>query len=139
MVDKPWYYQGLRFECTQCGNCCTGCSGYVWVNKQEVEQLTSEARVADSEKFKRMYVRNIGIRKSLREYSNGDCIFFDNKTRTCTVYKARPRQCRTWPFWHSNLCTRDAWKETCKVCPGSGTGKLYQLGAIEQNRKVIRI
>ena len=28
--------RGLRFECTQCGDCCTGAPGYVWVNKAEI-------------------------------------------------------------------------------------------------------
>ena len=27
---EPWYRDGLRFQCTQCGNCCTGDPGVVW-------------------------------------------------------------------------------------------------------------
>ncbi len=27
--SAPWYAEGLRFACTQCGNCCTGPSGVV--------------------------------------------------------------------------------------------------------------
>ena len=31
-ADSPeWYRDGLRFECTRCGACCTGAPGYVWV------------------------------------------------------------------------------------------------------------
>ena len=26
----PWYADGLSFECTMCGNCCTGPPGAVW-------------------------------------------------------------------------------------------------------------
>ena len=63
---------------------------------------------------------------------NGDCVFFDNKTRKCRVYAARPRQCRTWPFWDSNIRTPEAWAETCQVCPGSGKGRLYQLEEIQR-------
>ena len=33
---KPWYAEGLRFKCTECGQCCTGAPGYVWVNEEEV-------------------------------------------------------------------------------------------------------
>ena len=62
-----------------------------------------------------------------RRSTNGDCVFFDGKTRKCRVYAARPRQCRTWPFWDSNIRTPEAWAATCEVCPGSGTGRLYQL------------
>ena len=63
----------------------------------------------------------------------------DGDTRRCTVYDARPRQCRTWPFWDSNLRTPEDWEETCRVCPGSGTGRLYQIDQIESQRKVMRI
>ncbi|MFM7740581.1 MAG: YkgJ family cysteine cluster protein, partial [Planctomycetota bacterium] len=28
---EPWYKDGLRFQCSQCGDCCTGGAGYVWV------------------------------------------------------------------------------------------------------------
>jgi Fe-S-cluster containining protein len=64
---------------------------------------------------------------------------FDPQTRKCRAYEARPRQCRTWPFWASNLESPAAWEHTCQVCPGSGQGKLYQLTDIEAQRQVIRI
>ena len=35
-TDLPWYGGGLRFTCTQCGNCCTGQPGYVWISKKEI-------------------------------------------------------------------------------------------------------
>lgn len=136
---QPWYKAGLQFECTQCGDCCTGAPGYVWVNREEMENLADSIGEEDLEKFEATYVRRVGIRRSLREFPNGDCVFFDGESRKCTVYEARPRQCRTWPFWDSNLRTPDAWRETCNVCPGSGTGKLYQLDQIEEQRKVFRI
>lgn len=139
MSDEPWYGDGLRFECTQCGDCCTGAPGYVWVNKEEIAQLAAEVGIDDIEEFERLYVRKIGIRKSLKEFPNGDCVLFDNKTRRCTVYGARPRQCKTWPFWDSNLRSPEAWKDTCEVCPGSGRGQLYQLEEIESQRKVLKI
>ena len=31
-MAEPWYRDGLRFECTRCGHCCTGAPGYVWVD-----------------------------------------------------------------------------------------------------------
>jgi uncharacterized protein len=139
MSDKPWYQDGLRFECTQCGNCCTGAPGYVWVNAEEIRAIASARGFDDIELFEQQYVRKVGIRKSLREFPNGDCAFFDPHARNCTVYHARPRQCRTWPFWDSNVRTPMAWKEVCEICPGSGTGRLYSLEGIESQRQVIRI
>ena len=136
--NGPWYKDGLRFQCTGCGDCCTGAPGYVWVNKEDIAALAAELGITAAE-VESQYVREIGVRKSLHEYPNGDCVFFDGKTRKCRVYAARPRQCRTWPFWDSNLRSPEAWAETCQVCPGSGTGRLYQLSEIEAQKSVIRI
>ncbi len=138
-TTKLWYTDGLKFSCTQCGNCCTGAPGYVWVNKREIESLAAALGFADIDKFERKFVRQIGIRKSLVEFPNGDCVFFDSDNRQCTVYQQRPRQCRTWPFWDSNLSSPQRWEETCKQCPGSGKGKLYSLQQIETQRAVLKI
>ena len=140
MPDQPWYENGLKFQCTQCGNCCTGAPGYVWVNKEEIKAIASAIGESDIDRFERQYVRKIGIRKSLKELPKSyDCVFFDGQTRRCTVYEARPRQCRTWPFWDSNVRTEEAWAETCRVCPGSGVGKLYNIEHIETQRSVVRV
>lgn len=139
MAEKqPWYHEGLRFKCTQCGDCCTGGPGYVWVTNDEIQWLADELGIT-AEEVEDTYVRKIGIRRSLREFPNGDCVFFDNEKRSCQVYQARPKQCRTWPFWSSNLKNPEAWEYTCSVCPGSGKGKLYQLGEIEKQRAVVKI
>ncbi len=139
MDDQRWYRDGLRFQCTQCGNCCTGAPGYVWVNKQEIQQLAAQMGMASQQEFEDQYVRRIGIRKSLREFPNGDCVFFDTESRRCSVYQARPRQCRSWPFWDSNLRDPAAWEDTCRICPGSGRGKLYSIETIETQRQMIRV
>lgn len=131
MNDHPWYHKGLRFQCTGCGDCCTGAPGFVWVNKVEIETMAA-ALALDIEDFERKYVRKVGIRRSLIEFSNGDCVFFDGKTRHCQVYHARPRQCRTWPFWESNLHTPSIWKSTAESCPGCDRGRLYPLEEIQR-------
>jgi uncharacterized protein len=138
MHASPWYAGGLRFECTQCGNCCTGTPGFVWVTHEELVALAS-AIGEEPEAFADKYVRKVGLRSSLREFPNGDCVFFDTDTRRCTVYEVRPRQCRTWPFWDSNLRRAEDWEKTCGVCPGSGQGPLYQLGDIDAQRGIMRV
>ncbi|HEV7221421.1 MAG TPA: YkgJ family cysteine cluster protein [Pirellulales bacterium] len=138
MNDQPWFKDGLRFQCTQCGDCCTGAPGYVWVNQEEIEALAREIGVEPDE-FERKYVRRVGIRRSLVEFGNGDCVFFDGEKRKCTVYAARPRQCRTWPFWHSNVRTPEAWEQTCQVCPGSGKGPLVPAEQILHQVQIFRV
>ncbi len=139
MSEKPWYQAGLRFTCTECGDCCTGAPGFVWVNKQEIAALAAVTGVSDVEEFERLYVRQVGIRRSLKERDNYDCVLLDPQTRKCLAYSARPRQCRTWPFWDSNVGSPESWQRTCEICPGSGQGKLYQLADIESQRKTMHI
>ena len=128
-----WYADGLRFECTQCGDCCSGEPGYVWVDDTEIAAMAQKMDMP-IDAFERKFIRNLGSDKSLTEYPDGDCILLDPKTRKCTVYGARPIQCRTWPFWDSNLKKRKDWKVTCEVCPGAGQGKLYTFDEIETVR-----
>ncbi len=129
----PWYSSGLSFECTQCGNCCSGPgAGYVWVNEQEVLSLAKTMGMSDRlDEFERKFTRRVGARVSLVEYSDGDCIFLDPKSRTCSVYESRPVQCRTWPFWKSTVNTPKDWAKAGKGCPGCNQGKLYSLEEIQ--------
>lgn len=137
--EQPWYKDGLRFQCTGCGDCCSGAPGFVWLTNDEIAAIAAELGM-EVPAFERRYVRTIGVRKSLRERKKTyDCVLLDAQTRKCTVYNVRPRQCRTWPFWDSNIRTPEAWAQTCEVCPGSGTGKLYQLEAITQQASVMRL
>jgi Fe-S-cluster containining protein len=111
----------------------------VWVNQEEIAAIAAAIGQSDLAEFERENVRRVDGRKSLKEHSNGDCVFFDNVTRQCQVYSARPRQCRTWPFWDSNLETPEDWQRTCEVCPGSGQGKLHVVDQIEAQRKIIKV
>jgi uncharacterized protein len=132
--ELPWYAQGLAFECTQCGNCCSGPqTGFVWVDDNEIQALAIAMGMQDDlEGFERKFTRRVGQKTSLVEYSDGDCIFLHPTTRNCTVYDARPRQCRTWPFWDITLESPKAWKKTAKECPGCNQGRLYSLVEIQQ-------
>ena len=137
-MSDPWFYEGLKFACTGCGDCCTGETGYVWVNKAEVAALAGAIGIEVSE-FERRYVRKVGTRKSLIEWGNGDCIFFHGESRTCQVYDVRPRQCRTWPFWPSNLASPATWKDTAERCPGCNRGQLVPLAEILAQLDVVRV
>ena len=134
VAKPPWYAEGLQFECSQCGDCCSGEPGFVWVDEDEIASLARAMKLSVDE-FQDQFVRQVGRDKSLKEYPDGDCILLDPDTRKCIAYEGRPVQCRTWPFWDSNLAKRKDWKETCRVCPGAGKGKLYTLQQIELARK----
>jgi len=136
-MSQPWYSDGLRFSCTRCGHCCTGQPGYVWVHDEEIADIASN-RGETAEQVTALYTRSVGRRRSLKEKANGDCVFYD-RAEGCTVYAARPRQCRTWPFWESNVLTPESWRRTCEVCPGSGQGELISAEEITRRLKVVRL
>jgi uncharacterized protein len=115
---SDWFEAGLPFRCTGCGDCCTGAPGAVWVNDDEVAALAAHFGVTAAE-FEREHVRLLGGRRSLMERFDGDCEFFDQATRGCTVYEARPTQCRTFPFWAHNVASPDAWQGVCDECEGA--------------------
>jgi Fe-S-cluster containining protein len=110
----------------------------VWVNQAEIEAMAEVVGV-DVGQFERDFVRKVGIRRSLLEYANGDCVFFDAHQRRCLVYDVRPRQCRTWPFWASNLKTPAAWAEMAEGCPGANQGPRYSIEEIRQLLAVLRV
>jgi len=92
----------------------------------------------DRVEFTALCTRLLPRGRSLRERANGDCVFYD-ASAGCTIYHVRPRQCRTWPFWESNLTSPEAWDDTCRVCPGSGQGALVPAEEITRRMKVIRL
>ena len=136
-MSENWYRDGLRFQCTRCGNCCTGPPGVVWVTQDEIEAI-AEYRGEPYAEVHAMYTRIVGRQRSLRERENGDCVFYD-RAQGCTIYPVRPRQCQTWPFWDSNLKSEHAWKQTCETCPGAGQGDLIPEQDITRRWRVIRI
>lgn len=129
-AGQPWYSEGLRFSCTQCGKCCTGFEGYVWVNTAMIAEIASFLRISEEEMARR-YVRRVGRRFSLIEKPNNDCIFWEHG-RGCTIYSVRPEQCRTFPFWPENLESPESWDEVAEECPGVNRGRHYERAEIDR-------
>ena len=136
---RPWYKDGLRFQVHRLRRLLHRRAGLRVGQQGRHRRARRRSRNSTSTKFEARYVREIGVRKSLIEYDNGDCVFFDGKTRKCRVYAARPRQCRTWPFWDSNIRTPEAWAETCEVCPAAAPAGSISSKRSKQQAAVIRI
>jgi uncharacterized protein len=137
---QEWYADGLRFTCTQCGNCCTGPSGYVWFTEEEGAAMAAFFKLEISE-FLHRYAYQVNGRWSLKETLSEhgyDCAMLRRDTdgkALCSIYQARPTQCRTWPFWPENLARQDNWLRSAQRCPGmaagvEGKGRLYPIEQI---------
>lgn len=132
MPKKPFYADGLRFSCARCSSCCRHESGFVFLSEKDLAALAGALDMGYSE-FQEAYCRWVpsggGLEQlSLKERSNFDCIFWDGG---CTVYDARPLQCRTFPFWPSIMADVDVWEATAADCPGVGRGALHGKEEIE--------
>lgn len=130
---NAWYADGLAFACTRCGNCCSGAPGYVWVNEAECRQIAKTLGVPPAD-FLKHHTRVVGARRSLLEHDDGDCVFLERHadgTTGCRIHDARPTQCRTWPFWKSNLWSARAWEQTATDCPGIDQGATHPLPVIQ--------
>jgi Fe-S-cluster containining protein len=136
--NSEWYAPGLRFTCGRCGNCCTGPEGYVWFSDDEARAMAAALGLS-IEQFLQLHTRETHQgRRSLREVESPagrDCVFLrrDHEGRAlCSVYHARPTQCRTWPFWPENLRSSAAWARAARSCQGmtqglAGQGELYPI------------
>jgi Fe-S-cluster containining protein len=113
---SAWYGEGLRFECTQCGRCCTGGSGFVWLNDTDIVAIARHLGLSLDE-FGRRHVRQVGARYALLESpADGACVFLSGDR--CAIYDARPAQCRRFPFWDGLLASADRWHEAANECEG---------------------
>jgi len=131
---------GLRFDCSMCGNCCTGAPGYVLVSDAEVERMAQRLGCSDAD-FRERYTHQIREGCSLTEIKTEfghDCVFLDRTTipgkAICRVYEDRPDQCQTWPFWKSNLKNRRSWAIAGRSCPGIDHGALIPPEQIRISR-----
>lgn len=140
VVDKEvWYRQGLRFDCSQCGNCCGGQPGYVWLTVSDMVKIADYLKLT-LDQVTKAHVRRIGSRYSLTETHQYDCTFLtrDGKGKAgCGIYPVRPMQCRTWPFWDDNLKAPNAWERASARCPGmcDGDAPKYDIEHIEKCRQ----
>ena len=118
MTQEGFSYAFDPSACASCGgNCCTGESGNIFVSVTEIAAI-AQLLGMDEREFRRNYLRKEIYRYSLKEQVvNGshDCVFFDRKANGCSIYQARPLQCRTFPFWDY---FRHRVDELRAECPG---------------------
>jgi Fe-S-cluster containining protein len=108
----------------------------VWVTREDIRRIA--AYLGREEGWLgREHLRRVGLRHSLTERPDGDCIFLqraEGKT-SCAIHPVRPLQCRTWPFWSENLRSATKWAEAGLKCPGINTGQLHAAEVIEALRR----
>jgi len=125
----PWYGDGLFFACRECGACCALKDAFVWVDKKDIRRVAAYLGMS-GDQFEAEYVRLVDGDMALLEGDNSPCVFL--REGSCSIYPARPSQCRTFPFWSEALESPAQWERYTRICPGVGRGRLYTQAEIER-------
>jgi uncharacterized protein len=106
----------FTFRCQRSGNCCSQPEGEVRVGPADVARIAKHLRVSE-EIVRKRYVTRRGDR--LIDAPGGRCVFLrDGRETACSIYPARPKQCRTWPYWPELLRSPENLREAMRLCPG---------------------
>ena len=64
------------------------------------------------------------------------CIYLDGEKK-CTVYEARPAQCRSFPFWAENVRSDRSWQLTVSSCPGLDSEEAFIIDGNTIRKKIL--
>jgi hypothetical protein len=116
-ADIKW-----RFRCRRSGRCCQVKGGVAWVSEAE-QHVIAEHMQVDLDTFRSERVRELTDpasgkwRQALLDRKDGACVLLDGANE-CSVYEARPAQCRDFPFWDSVTGDPKGFERAKTVCPG---------------------
>ena len=132
MPRKPFYAEGIQFECQGSGKCCTsrGSYGFVYLTDADQKRFAKYFGITKAQ-FLKQYCGEKGGHVHLIDppENKGDCMFL--KKNQCSAYVARPEHCRTWPFWPENMNPKTWNNEIKTFCPGVGKGKIHSFEEIK--------
>jgi Fe-S-cluster containining protein len=85
-----------EFKCSGCGECCRW-GGSVLLTENDILVMASHLELSEQD-FIDTHTRLAPNRKQLAllDQADGSCAFL--KGDQCSVYEARPEQCRTFPY-----------------------------------------
>lgn len=139
---------GIEFACQMCGKCCRGFNeGEVYLYKDDILRLAKFLKIKGTKglrEFADKYLKLVDDSffwkepgeqrgktyryKTLGYKFTGEdehCYFLKNNK--CSIHKARPFQCRSFPFWQMMVSSRKNFEDYTKKCKGLQTlrGKFY--------------
>ena len=133
MKKKINYQNGIHFECQGSSNCCVsrGAYGFVYLSKKDITKLSNFTNLKTADFIDLYCEKTDGFTHFKERKKDGSCQFLDKKK--CSVYQARPTQCRTWPFWSENMKVKNWNEDISRFCPGINKGKIINAEDIKKN------
>ena len=114
-INFPFTFN--QSACLTCTGICCRWGGYVWITEEEMTQM-AEVMNLSLESFAGEYVKaaygKLSLQERLRD-GQYHCSMLDPFNNRCLVYEARPRQCKTFPFWDQY---RENYIKLLELCPG---------------------
>lgn len=91
------------FDCTLCPGYCCSIYDLVEVSDNNLDRLARHFGMPPAQcrdrftKIVKMSASKRGLRHKKDTVFPRTCVFLDRKSRRCTVYEARPKECRKYP------------------------------------------
>lgn len=114
----------LKFSCTGCGKCCQT-EGDVWLDANEFAELSYSLQKGHEEVLETYTEETFGGWVRLKNVPVGDhtgCVFLGEDGKTCSIYKSRPVQCRTYPYWPKVIYNETTWVRSAELPWNPETG-----------------
>ena len=136
------FRRGVRFECTQCGKCCTSLSTAIPISRAEARTISRTLGVT----LKALLTRWCRVRQTVVQHGNrrvtlrtitikargGRCLFVATNGE-CRIHEVKPLFCRHAPFVGDVAEGGEPlWQAIRRYCPGVGRGPLYTPARIRQ-------
>lgn len=86
-------------DCLKCPSLCCRMAGYVEVSREDIRRLAKFLRLTVPE-FERRHIVEKTKKGGKRIKSGYSVCQFLGEDRLCTVYEARPRDCRGYVCWN---------------------------------------
>lgn len=87
-----------KFDCSKCPGYC--CSYEIPVNRRDVARLAAHFGIPfelAEQRYTKLFEGEPALRRRRDHIYKSMCMFFDRDERCCTIYRARPAICRTYP------------------------------------------
>ncbi|MHA1195870.1 MAG: YkgJ family cysteine cluster protein [Promethearchaeota archaeon] len=150
--------KGIKFSCQQCGACCKGLDeGEVYLYYDDIVRLANHLNFRGEiglRTFAKKYLKAVNDSffwkdsehphgktyrfKTLAFKFKGQderCYFL--KRNKCSVYEARPFQCRCFPFWRMMVESKVNIIDYSKKCPGL-RASLDNIGKHYSKQKILK-
>ena len=90
-------------KCAECkGRCCSNKTpSYLYINQNEIAEVASFLNISETQ-FKTGYLNRVNGLHNIKDIKiNGvyHCVLLEIDSGKCSIYEARPKQCRDYPFW----------------------------------------